>query len=256
MKLFLSILLAPVLLIAGLFGASARPPGGSDLVPPVNHATVFFQNAWRSLSVGLAKSALAVHAWLEARWFVAPLKLCAAATAARNTDTRPGDLLSLPLAAATKIFLGTLVARDSAGRAVPASDTAGLRVVGRAEETVDNSAGAAAALSIEIRLGCFKFTNSGTAAVDADDVGKMAVVEDDQTVAETSTNLVTAGRITAVDSDGVWVDTRHAFYGPKSLPTLASTNGTFAAAADDAAVKVEGEKVGDDVRALHASLFG
>lgn len=35
---------------------------------------------------------------------------------------------------------------------------------------------------------------------------------------------------------------------------LTSTNGTFAAAADLAAVKVEGEKVGDDVRAIHAAL--
>lgn len=179
-----------------------------------------------------------------------------AATAARNTDARPGDLLSLPVAAATTIWAGTLVARDAAGRAVPASDTAGLRAVGRAEETVDNSAGAAGDLNISIRIGCFKFANSATEAVDADDVGKMAVVEDDQTVAETSANKVSAGRITGVDSDGVWVDTRFAFYGPKTVPTLTSTNGTMAAAADDAATKAEGEKIGDDVRALHDSLFG
>ncbi|WP_414664898.1 hypothetical protein [Horticoccus sp. 23ND18S-11] len=180
----------------------------------------------------------------------------AAATAARNTDTRPGDLVYLPVAATTTIYAGTLVARDANGRAVPASDTAGLRVVGRAEETVDNAAGAAGDLSINIRLGCFKFDNSATAAVDADDIGKMAVVEDDQTVAETSTNGVSAGRITGVDSDGVWVDTRFAFYGPKAVPTLTSTNGTMAASANDAATVAEGEKIGDDVRALHASFFG
>lgn len=179
-----------------------------------------------------------------------------AATAARNTDARPGDLLSLPVAATTTIWAGTLVARDAAGRAVPASDTAGLRVVGRAEETIDNSAGAAGDLSISVRIGCFKFANSATEAVDADDVGKMAVVEDDQTVAETSTNKVSAGRITGVDSDGVWVDTRFAFYGPKTVPTLTSTNGTMAGALDDAATKAEGEKIGDDVRSLHDSFFG
>lgn len=179
-----------------------------------------------------------------------------AAVAARNTDTRPGDIVNLPLAADTVIYAGTLVARDANGRAVPASDTAGLRVVGRAEQTVDNTGGAAGALSIDIRLGCYKFTNSATNAVDADDIGKMAVVEDDQTVAETSTNKVCAGRIMGVESDGVWVDTRHAFYGPKSMPALTSTNGTMAAAADDAATKAEGEKIGDDVRALHDSFFG
>ena len=36
--------------------------------------------------------------------------------------------------------------------------------------------------------------------------------------------------------------------------TLTSTDGTFAAAADLAAVKVEGEKVGDDVRAIYLAL--
>ena len=36
--------------------------------------------------------------------------------------------------------------------------------------------------------------------------------------------------------------------------TLTSTNGTAAAAADLAALKVETEKIGDDVRAIHAAL--
>lgn len=38
--------------------------------------------------------------------------------------------------------------------------------------------------------------------------------------------------------------------------TATSTDGTAAAAADLAALKAEAEKIGDDVRALHASLFG
>lgn len=41
---------------------------------------------------------------------------------------------------------------------------------------------------------------------------------------------------------------------PVTVVALTSTNGTMAAAADDAAVKVEGEKIGDDVRAIHAAL--
>lgn len=141
----------------------------------------------------------------------------AAATAPVNTPTRTGDLVYLPVAATTKIYQGSLVARDANGRAVPASDSAGLRVIGRAEETVDNTTGAAGDLSINIRLGVFKFANSATAAVDADDVGKMAVVEADDIVAETSTNRVCAGRVMAVESDGVWIDTRFAYYGPKTV---------------------------------------
>ncbi len=184
------------------------------------------------------------------------LSLGAAATADVDTAHRPAELLTLPVAAATKIFAGTLVARNADGRAVPASDTAGLRVVGRAEMYVDNSAGAAGDLSVVIRLGTYRFANSVANAVDADDVGKMAVVEDDQTVAETSANKVCAGRILAVEAAGIWIDTRAAYFGPKALVALTSVDGVAAAAADLNALKAEAEKIGDDVRALHASLFG
>lgn len=139
------------------------------------------------------------------------------ASAPRNTESRPGDFVYLPLAASTKIFQGTLVAKDANGRAVPASDTAGLRVVGLAEETVDNSSGSAGALSINVRLGVFKFANSADNAVTAAMIGTFAEVEADLAVASSSTNHVTAGRIVGVDTDGVWVDTRHAFYGPKAV---------------------------------------
>ena len=40
-----------------------------------------------------------------------------------------------------------------------------------------------------------------------------------------------------------------------TAPTLGSTNGTAAAAADLAALKAEAELIGDDVRALHAALI-
>jgi FKBP-type peptidyl-prolyl cis-trans isomerase 2 len=179
-----------------------------------------------------------------------------AATAAIDTPERSGSVFNYPLAAATVIYQGTLVALDASGNAVPASDAAALRVVGRAEETVDNSDGDAGDLTINAKRGVFKFANSGTAAVDANDKGKVCFVEDDQTVAETSTHKCKAGRVLDVEDDGVWVDTNT----PESTQTitalaaLTSTNGTMAAAADDAAVKVEGEKIGDDVRAVHATV--
>lgn len=179
-----------------------------------------------------------------------------AATAAIDTPERSGSVFNYPLAAATVIYQGTLVALDASGNAVAASDAAALRVVGRAEETVDNSDGSAGDLTINAKRGVFKFANSGTAAVDANDKGKVCFVEDDQTVAETSTHKCKAGRVLDVEDDGVWVDTNT----PESTQTitalaaLTSTNGTMAAAADDAAVKVEGEKIGDDVRAVHATV--
>lgn len=180
------------------------------------------------------------------------------ATASILTPERSGKVVCLPLAAAVKIFQGTLVALNAAGNAVPAADTAALRVIGRAEEEVDNSDGSAGDLKINVKRGVFRFANSGTAAVDADDKGKMAFVEDDATVAETSTNKIPAGRVIDVDSEGVWIDTRYASLAPQvvtALAALTSTNGTAAAAsANLAGLAAEAEKIGDDVRAVHATL--
>ncbi len=133
------------------------------------------------------------------------------ANAAIDTPSRPGLSLSLPAAAATLIFAGTLVALDAAGNAVPASDATLLVVVGRAVATVDNSAGLAGAQAVLVERGVFKYANSGANALDPDDKGKWAFVEDDQTVAETSAHKVKAGRVVDVEADGVWIDTTRNF---------------------------------------------
>ncbi|BET67204.1 hypothetical protein ASA1KI_21220 [Opitutales bacterium ASA1] len=128
-----------------------------------------------------------------------------AATKPINTPERPGVMLAVPAAADAVIFAGTLVALDSSGNAVPAADTAGLRVVGLAQASIDNTGGSAGDVVLDVKRGVFKFANSATNAVDADDKGKLCVVEDDNTVAETSTNKIVAGRVVDVESDGVWV---------------------------------------------------
>lgn len=144
-----------------------------------------------------------------------------AATQSINTPERPGNFLALVVAAGAAIFAGTLVARDAAGTAVPASDTAGLRVLGRAEHD------AAAGESIQIRRSCFLFANSATNALTAASVGKICYVEDDNTVASTSTNKIAAGRVMEVTAEGVWVDTTAVLSG--AVPTATGT------AADDIA---------------------
>lgn len=168
---------------------------------------------------------------------------------------RAGEIRQYPVAASTTIYAGTMVALNSSGYAIPAADTAGLLVIGRAEEYVDNAAGSAGDLTVNCRKGVFRYANSGSAAVDAvADVGKFAFVEDDQTVAETSTHSVKAGIVVDIDDDGVWVD----MTGNRSIPTavtLGSTNGTAGAAADLTALKAEAELIGDDVRAIHAALL-
>lgn len=111
------------------------------------------------------------------------------------------------VAAATTIEAGKIVCLNSAGHAVEGVEATGLRTVGRASRTVDNSAGSAGDESIRVDLGVFKFANSGTDAVDLNDTLNVCYVEDDQTVSETDNSAARskAGRVMRVDSDGVWV---------------------------------------------------
>lgn len=135
----------------------------------------------------------------------------AALTAGRNTHRRDGDILSLPVAAAVKIFEGSLVARDGSGDARPGRTATTDKGVGRAEALADNTSGAAGAITVQIRKGIFKFANSAAGDLIANvDIGNDCFIVDDQTVAKTngtSTRSV-AGKVFAVDTDGVWVDMR------------------------------------------------
>lgn len=131
-----------------------------------------------------------------------------AATTEIDTPSRAGLGINVPVAASTIIYGGTLVAMNSSGYAVPASDAAGLKVIGRARATVDNSDGDAGDLSIEIDRGVFRYDNSETHALAITDIGANAYVEDDCTVGhDGGTNDIVAGLVVDVDADGVWIDT-------------------------------------------------
>lgn len=134
----------------------------------------------------------------------------AALTKDRNTLARSkGPLVRYKVAGATKIYNGALVAVNSAGYLVPASDTAGLICVGRAAEQVDNSSGAAGDKSCDVEFGVFKWLNSGTNACEQDDIGRVVYAEDDQTVGDVAgaTPRPKAGMCLEIESDGVWVAT-------------------------------------------------
>jgi len=177
-----------------------------------------------------------------------------AATEPINTPERPGVVVSVPVAAGARLFAGALAALDATGHAVPAADAPGLRVLGRVEESADNTGGAAGEIAVPIKRGVFRYPNSATAPLDAGAPGRLCYVEDDQTVAQNTTHRVVAGRVVAVEEAGVWVEIGSIL--PAAAPALASSDGTAAAAADLAALAAEAEKIGDDVRALHAALFG
>lgn len=170
-----------------------------------------------------------------------------------DTPEHPGNILQLPVAADTKLLAGWIVAVDTSGNAVAGSDAAGLRVIGRAEHNADNTGGSAGDITINVKRGVFRFANSVTAAVDADDKGKIVFVEDNGTVAETSTHKLKAGRVINVDSAGVWVDTREAHQATVVVAD-GTTNGAAGSAADLAALKAETELIGDLARGLFTAL--
>lgn len=131
-----------------------------------------------------------------------------AATKSRNTMRVEGFKRSLPVAAAIKLFAGTLVVADASSFANKTSAN-NLRVVGVTPVDVDNSTGAAGAVTAELDVGVFgPFANSAAAdLIERKDIGGTCFMVDDQTVAKTSgsNTRAQAGLIHSVDADGVWV---------------------------------------------------
>ena len=131
-----------------------------------------------------------------------------ALTARRNTPVRMGEIRVEAVAASIRIFAGSLVMRNAAGYLTKGATATGCVGVGRAEYTVDNSAGAVGALSLEYRVGTCLFANSsaGDLIVIAD-IGKACFIVDDQTVAKTDGTATRsrAGIVEGLETNGVWV---------------------------------------------------
>lgn len=154
-----------------------------------------------------------------------------ALTAPRTTRARSGALLSVAVAAATKIQAGSLACANAAGHAVKGTAAAGLLALGRAEQTIDNSTGAAGDVAIEIHPGHFIWENAaGGDAVTLADIGHHAWIVDDQTVGRTpSASRSPAGIVIDVTDDGVWVKSGPAVPAPRRhfVPVaVASLNGS------------------------------
>jgi len=135
----------------------------------------------------------------------------AALTKDRNTPERSGKDFQFPVAAATRIFAGSLAVLD-AGVAKPGAVATGLVAVGRADAHADNRLGGAGDMMVQVRTGVFRFANSAdTDEITLADVGADAWIVDDQTVAKTGAVVESnptrskAGRIVDVDAHGVWV---------------------------------------------------
>ena len=116
---------------------------------------------------------------------------------------REGDVVVLPVAAAAHVRQGSYVEYDAAGRVAPAAKgTSSELYAGVAEEPCDNRTGAAGAKTVAVRRkGVFSFAKTGTAVP-----GKLAQLEDDNTVTDDAAGREPCGLIVAVDGDNVWVD--------------------------------------------------
>jgi hypothetical protein len=113
-----------------------------------------------------------------------------------------------PMGAAKKVYLGGIVVLASAGNAEAGSTATGKVAVGRAAETVDNSAGSAGDLGVEVEIGTFQYANSASAdLITTAQIGSNCYIVDDQTVAKTdaSGTRSVGGVIFDVDANGVWV---------------------------------------------------
>jgi hypothetical protein len=130
-------------------------------------------------------------------------------TAGRLTPRRSGEDVGHPVAAATTIYAGAMVALLTAsGYAVPAGTAASGACVGVAQADADNSGGADGAINVNARKGAYRFDNSASADLIArTSIGVNCYIVDDHTVAKTDSSGTrkVAGVVVDVDSAGVWV---------------------------------------------------
>lgn len=138
------------------------------------------------------------------------------ALAANNDAPRidtDDPVASLTVLDAEKLYANGIIAIDYLDEIQMASDTEGLVVIGMSPTYIDNTDDGEVlkpgASNAPIR-GIWRLNNSSTYAIPRSAIGRECYVEDDNTVAAWSTNLVTAGLVHDVDSDGVWVDMRPA----------------------------------------------
>lgn len=111
-----------------------------------------------------------------------------------------------PVAASTIIPTGGMVALDAAGNANPAAAAITGHVIGLSVAGVDNSAGLAAALSVEVKRGICVLQQDATNPVTKAHIGKMVYAITPDTVAYTGT--CRAGLLLGFDGTSPIVDTR------------------------------------------------
>src|SRR4030067_927255 len=85
-----------------------------------------------------------------------------ALAADRNTPYRESEMFALGVAPNIKIYGGAIVMLNASGYATKGAAATGQVCAGRAEDMVDNTGGADAAKTVNVRSGTFKFANSAS----------------------------------------------------------------------------------------------
>lgn len=130
----------------------------------------------------------------------------------RKTARQNGHRLSAPVAAATRVFAGSIVAIDAAGNAVPAGTPSAQRVVGVALTHVDNRDGEDGDRTVLVARGVYAFNVAdGMPDFDGSSIGSPAYAVDDESVTAgfgegAPLNTLVAGVIVDIDDEGVWID--------------------------------------------------
>jgi hypothetical protein len=125
----------------------------------------------------------------------------AALTNSRNTPELAdgGRTQVYPVEANTTVYLGSIVALNANGNAVPAASVPGLKIAGRAEmvhngmpgQDAVNNPGAAGAISIVARRGAFMYAVSD-GSIAAAQIGQTAFAADDNSVSASDGSGATA----------------------------------------------------------------
>ncbi|MDD2815440.1 MAG: hypothetical protein PHP00_06830 [Thiotrichaceae bacterium] len=116
-------------------------------------------------------------------------------------------LMDYPVKAGVVCYQGALVGIQS-GFLVPATAATGILIMGRCEQTLDNSTGIDGAIHGAVLTDyAFCWDNSTTAGdiITQANVGALCYAKDDHTVGVQSAGRSAAGRVVKVDNSGVWV---------------------------------------------------
>lgn len=167
-----------------------------------------------------------------------------AATAAFNSPTSAGEKIVRTVPSGLTFYAGIMVGIDAAGAIVRADNVAEIRVIGKACNDCAETE------SLVIDRAPAWYANSATSPLTAAHVGKLCFVEDDTTVALTTTKKAQAGIVLAGQTiDGasmVLVDSR---------PILPTIDDDWVVISADGAIPVRsGKYIGTNGSALACTL--